>query len=423
MKYTNEKTERLFNDLKNGDSLGLYNNIWYYLLSKGIYFLTGGAIDHVGMAFNVRREGNVVRFEFGEQLVFRGKGKKSYNITKYGDEYQIDSRFRKKKLDVYRLRLNQTITEEQNKILEKYWYTRKPYKIWELPFTLNWFYKLTNLFRKNKNTKKYSFCSGAVMEAYEKIGITPAKSDDAAVSPIELTRLSFIDKIEKIDTTCDVLHEPMEEVKKAIKCKNRAFYVLILCSSLIAYFATYKQIKHRVFDKFQVERLVKEASKQCKQGYYVTILKFGKENCLGYTFEDVVSYNDVDKEVYSVKDEGLNPYYYKKDLQIGTPLHTFLSSKPSIQGQYVDKKELVDARETHPAINEILNAINVEINATAYSVVRTPTKGLVKRFTHLVLLSKQKGAKSTCTRQNMTELTQGIAGRLYDAQKNPNNDV
>lgn len=184
----------LFENIENGDFLGFWHKPRYFLFSRLIYFVTGNKLDHIGGVFDVKKIGRVVSFKLGEQTI-TGRTVKQYTVVRFIDGHvAIDSRFKKKYLDTYLLKNRRTLSEEDNDKLREYWSKKENYKISELFYTVNWFYKLFG-----KKGKTYdNNCSTAARQSMVEIGITPVKYDDPAPNPTEFSKFSYIKEILKI---------------------------------------------------------------------------------------------------------------------------------------------------------------------------------------------------------------------------------
>lgn len=187
--------KHLFDNIKNGDFLAFYHRPWYFIFSRLIKIVTGNKIDHVAGVFNVIRKHNAVLFSVGEQTLSNNKASKEYSIIRFSEgNYHIDSRFRKRNLDLYLLSNRHDLDDSQNKELEKYWGEQEEYSFAELPFTINWIYSLFG----NKKKVYDNNCSTAARQSMIRVGIRDAKFDDKVPNPTEFAKFSFIKSIVKI---------------------------------------------------------------------------------------------------------------------------------------------------------------------------------------------------------------------------------
>lgn len=190
-----EELSYLFKNLKNGDCFSFYHKKWYFLFSRLIFWITRDKEDHDACVFDVKKSFNVISFKVGEQLT-SGRIVTEYiieRIVAYGiTKYYIDSRFRKKSVYFYYHKNKSEISSEQNNILAEYWAKKISYEFSQLPFTINWIYKLFG----NKNKVYDRNCSTAFAESMKLIGFTDF---DAASTPAEVASSLYFEPIILID--------------------------------------------------------------------------------------------------------------------------------------------------------------------------------------------------------------------------------
>lgn len=195
MIYTNQTVKYLFDNLKNGDFLGFYKKLWYYFFARLILVVTGNKLSHVAGVFDVERVNNIITFKVGEQVVTKGKIIREYSILKLSDEsYVIDSRFRNKSEDFYLLSNKNILSSLENKKLGKYWSKKEKYSLRELPYTIDWVYKLIG----NKTKVYDGNCSTACRQSMVSIGVLDTKFEDKAPNPTEFAKFNYIETITKI---------------------------------------------------------------------------------------------------------------------------------------------------------------------------------------------------------------------------------
>tara|TARA_R110000868_G_scaffold385282_1_gene653108 strand:+ start:99 stop:698 length:600 start_codon:yes stop_codon:yes gene_type:complete len=197
MIFETKGLEYIFKTLKSGDFFGFYKKPWYRLFSRLIAFVTNNKLSHVAGVFDVKRSKNAVVFKLGEQTVFQGRSTNIYSIVAIvtdGTTYNFDSRFTDKHQDLYLLSNQFQLTKEQNQIVKDYWTRKVTYKIKELAFTQNWFYR----FFGNKTKVYEGNCSTATRESMALCGIVDSKFDDKVPDPTEFAKFSYIKSITKI---------------------------------------------------------------------------------------------------------------------------------------------------------------------------------------------------------------------------------
>jgi len=196
MFYKSESYGYLFHNLKNGDFLGFYKKPWYYLFVRFISLITGNKLSHIAGVFDVVRKERAVSFKLGEQSASQGKVIRKYHVVKVDtSNYSIDSRFEQKHTVSYLLSNTHRLTYDQNKTVGEYWDRKEDYSFSELPFTINWFYKLFG----NKNKVYDNNCSTAARQSMIEIGIKDTKFDDKVPNPTEFAKFNYIEEIIKID--------------------------------------------------------------------------------------------------------------------------------------------------------------------------------------------------------------------------------
>ena len=191
--FRKEKTQYLFDNIKNGDFLAFYTKPWYYLFARLIKIVTNAKMSHIGGVFDVQRFPDRVIFSFGEQSIAHDRIVEKYTILKNG-QYIIDSRFRDKKNIFYYVPNKNIITESQNSQLREFWNRHKDYKVEELPFTQEWFRRIFG--RKNKTYE--GNCSTACRQSMFEIEIK-ARNDDIAPTPIEFAKFDYNGEVVIID--------------------------------------------------------------------------------------------------------------------------------------------------------------------------------------------------------------------------------
>ena len=198
MKIQTREISYLFDSLKNGDFFAFYHKKWYFLFSRLIKLVSGEPIDHIAGVYDVERSGDDLIFKLGEMNVGIGKHNTSYTIRRIKDEYGeadsylIDSRFRNKGVKFYYCSNKHRLTKEQNKQLAKYWDTFADYRFGQLPFSINWIYKL---FGDKKKIYDH-YCNGAAFESIRSILNLDVK--DKAQNPAQFTKNEFLNPIVRI---------------------------------------------------------------------------------------------------------------------------------------------------------------------------------------------------------------------------------
>lgn len=430
MIHTEDHLKLVFDNLKDGDIVGFYHNIWYYLGSKLIGFSTNGKLDHVGQVCNVRRTENAVYFKLGEQKLVSGKKTTEYSIVKDGEAYYIDSRYRKKKLKVYYAELIPVLDDKQKKELYKIWQEKAEYSLWTLPLALNNVYRLVvlirailNLFFKlfgvkyrfSKKIKVANFCSAAVKDALDRINIRPTKSSDEVPSPVELLMYSYVKSIVLIDTnplpkTANTTQQKKKKEEKHPAIKRRDYIIVFLLLCVIgALIYPYKVYKTICKETLTVGEIMQDATNKCMQGYYVSWVRFGGGGLAQhYQFQDVLSYNNIDKEPYSLKAQDINNLYNNDDLMTSLGLYAMLTHSPSAQGIFLQKAQIQELREKYKDIDFLLGNINKNIENAAYSVVYDYNSNtLAKRISDIFIITQEEGF-TECNRQEMVKIVENL---------------
>lgn len=411
MKYGKVNLKFLFKHIKNGDFLIFYSNL---IGSKFISFVTGGKLDHIGGIFDVHRDKNIVSFSFGEQRSKEGKTVKRYSITKCKDgTYIIDARFRNEKIKFYYLPNVFKITPKQNTKLREYWNTRDDYSFLQLPLTLNWIYKIFNIFLSNKKITLDRFCSGACKRSMDIIGIYPTKSNDNAPSPIEFVRFSYIKNINKVI---------IPKIKKLKKSRYKIF-----CRDLIITIFTFTvvtSIVYRIRHAPHFYKADKEIFTQiynsvnvCQNGYFISWLHFNTTSPMQYQFIDVVGYSKTGKGAYSVKDSKVNHIYNREDLSINNDLYAYLLNIGSLNGVYLTTDQLEQLSSQNSDINFLLKNVNRDIKSVAFSIVTKYPKlakaQLINRITDVFMIT-QTSNDNTCDRKQMIKIVENLANNNFE---------
>jgi len=193
----NKNLEYLFDSLKNGDFFAFYHKKWYYLFSKLIKFVSGEPVDHVAGVFDVERLGNDLFFKLGELNVGIGKHTTIYEISRIKNDngltdYNIDSRFRNSGIKFFYCSNRFQISKQGNEELKKYWNRPANYKFTQLPFSINWIYKLFG----DKNKTYDNYCNGAAFESIRPILNLNIK--DKAQNPAQFTKNEFLKPMVRI---------------------------------------------------------------------------------------------------------------------------------------------------------------------------------------------------------------------------------
>jgi len=198
-----------FNNIKNGDVLGFHYKKWYYLIGKIIAFFSYKTnpnkknlkqIEHVGMIFNLKRDGDNIFFSFGESIGHEGGNVvNNYILQKVGTNYIIDSRFRNKGIDVFYLPCKKALSFDENILVDKFWRKNEKYDVLDAALSVNWIQKFLHPFLKKRSRNSLdNFCSGQVNSCFFGLGYT---DKDIAPSPAEIVNQSYIDKA-KITKLC-----------------------------------------------------------------------------------------------------------------------------------------------------------------------------------------------------------------------------
>ena len=196
--------ESLFNNLKNGDMVGFHYEKWYYIIGKIINFFSYKVdsknlieIEHIGQAYNVFKNENILTFTFGESIGHEGgKISTEFSIIKNKNNYMIDSRFRNKSIESIYIPCIAELTQGENEKCNEFWaLNQKGYNEIYAAVSVNWFQKIFSKFSKfykNKTAKDFdNFCSGSVNAFFYEIGFT---DNDIAPSPAEIVNQNYIDK-------------------------------------------------------------------------------------------------------------------------------------------------------------------------------------------------------------------------------------
>lgn len=206
----------LFDNLKNGDSIGFHYKEWYYIFAKIIKFFTYNtsesnklAIEHIGICYNVVKIDNELIFYFGEQLTATGRtnnqivikkepllmknGVMSYGFTVFKNSKATTHLFGKN-IQFYLLELKHDLTPYQNNVIARYFDETEKYSVKSAIASVPFFQKIFKVKDKNKD----NYCSGAVHTALQKCGIG-LDIKDTLPSPAELSTFDYIKKIFKIN--------------------------------------------------------------------------------------------------------------------------------------------------------------------------------------------------------------------------------
>lgn len=205
----------LFDNLKNGDSIGFHYKEWYYIFAKIIKFFTYNtsksnklAIEHIGICYNVVKIDNELIFYFGEQLTATGRTNNQIVIKKeplYVKNGAINFGFTilknskstthlfSKNIQFYLLELKHNLTPYQNNVIAKYFDDTEKYSVKSAVASVPFFQKIFKVKDKNKD----NYCSGAVHTALNNIGIG-LDIKDTLPSPAELSTFNYVSNIYKI---------------------------------------------------------------------------------------------------------------------------------------------------------------------------------------------------------------------------------
>lgn len=196
MEIKTKEISYLFDSLKNGDFFAFYHKKWYFLFSRLIKFVSGEPIDHIAGVYDVERMGDDLIFKVGELNVGIGKHSTTYTLRRvrgeFGEFYLIDSRFRKKSVNFYYCSNKHRLNREQNAQLAKYWSIPSDYRFGQLPFSINWIYKL---FGDKKKIYDH-YCNGAAFESIRPILNLDVK--DKAQNPAQFTKNGFLNPMVRI---------------------------------------------------------------------------------------------------------------------------------------------------------------------------------------------------------------------------------
>lgn len=191
------KEKILFNELKVGDIIGFsYINWWKYpiafLIRLTCFILrkrkNGLDQQHVGQVIDVFRDEEKVVFRFAEQTGHEGKHDNFYVINKIGNNYFMDSRF--KKINYHLMSLNYTLNEEERIKLIEYWLRPEKYVPIDAITSTRIFKEIREELKPNESIyDKDNFCSGACHAALYYIGI---HNNIKQVDPVQLSRQPYL---------------------------------------------------------------------------------------------------------------------------------------------------------------------------------------------------------------------------------------
>lgn len=177
-----------------GDCLLLHSKSKIAIFAKIINFFTGTKLDHVAQIIEVGDKYYVL-------AEFRAIGGKQITPL-LKSKLSPDKRFIDNAHDIYFAKLNFELTDDQKSKLITFWTDLKDsYSLTSAIGSVNFFDSiLSKLFPKLYIKKKNAnFCSGAVNEALNTIGIKEKNYTDS-VTPDEFARQSFIYEIIKLKT-------------------------------------------------------------------------------------------------------------------------------------------------------------------------------------------------------------------------------
>jgi len=188
----NDSFPEIFANLKDGDCLGFYRGgIFKYFIPLA----TGGDCNHNGICYNVKREGDILSFNFSQQTLHGG----SFDIVKIyktADGYITDDAYFVKQDKVMPKFLKQPLTDQQKEIgtADASSQIKRKYGYLELAFGFEFLERILPRFikdlilRLSKHMKRV--CSTHCAIQYSKMGLIDLKKD-FFYTPIEILNLSI----------------------------------------------------------------------------------------------------------------------------------------------------------------------------------------------------------------------------------------
>lgn len=191
MKY-NDSFSEIFANLKDGDCLGFFKGgLLYSLIPRA----TGGDCQHVGICYNVKRNDNVLSFNFSQQT-FEGGKFDIVKIYKTADGYITDDPYFVKQDVIYYCELKKPLTEEGKLrgIADAEGQVDETYNFFELPLGLEVLEKIlpkfVQEFIRKRSEKWKRVCSTHWYKNCIANGSLPA-TKDFFISPIESIKSSI----------------------------------------------------------------------------------------------------------------------------------------------------------------------------------------------------------------------------------------
>jgi hypothetical protein len=190
MSKYNDNFPEIFTNLKDGDCLGFYRGgIFKYFIPLA----TGGDCNHVGICYNVKREGDILSFNFSQQTFYGG----SFDIVKIyktSEGYITENPYFIKQDIVYYRQLRQLLTEQQKAIgiADSISQVGKKYGYLELALGFEFLEQILPRFvkdlilRLSEHWKRV--CSTHCAIQYSKMGLIELKKD-FFYTPIEILKL------------------------------------------------------------------------------------------------------------------------------------------------------------------------------------------------------------------------------------------
>lgn len=195
--------EYLFNNIKSGDLISFHYKSWHYIAGVFIGKVTGKTgndlklpgMGHCGIVLNVSKKDDIIFFNFCEFLTSQ-KLVRTYSIVKKNNRYIIDSRFDKKKVDIYFTQIKKELSKEQEVKAFNWWKLDGKYNYIDAMTSPDWAERILGFFGiKSKANKNSNFCSGGVNLSLKKAGL---KMKNEKPTPVELINDPVFDKTTKI---------------------------------------------------------------------------------------------------------------------------------------------------------------------------------------------------------------------------------
>lgn len=188
----NDNFEEIFQNLKDGDCLGFYRGgIFKYFIPLA----TGGDCSHVGICYNIKRENDILSFNFSQQS-FHGGSFDIIKIYKTEDGFISDNSYFVKQNSIYYGSLKKSLSEQQRiiGIADALKEVGKKYGYLELFLGFEFLERILPRFIKNlilklsKHMKRV--CSTHCAIQYSKMGLIKYKKD-FFYTPIEILKLDI----------------------------------------------------------------------------------------------------------------------------------------------------------------------------------------------------------------------------------------